>query len=307
MNQNRRQPNERAAGKEPTRRDALRVLSGAALLPVVACTNDAASSVLPDVVATDAGDSGQVADNGADAVRDATMDTATDLPDDATPAPAWATGGTASMRQKETYPDPFLAGLGSCLLVVPMTGGPCTTEAPPVREDVSEGWTGLPMRLVLKVVDQACAPIAGVRLRIWHTNVEGSYSGQTPSNRFCLKDQDYASLNFFRGEGETDPNGVVAFDSCFPGAYPGRAIHIHFQALRGETTYRVSQLFFPEEVTNDVYATQPEYAAYGPPDTNLATDGISSRVSAAELDGLTLRVERMPDGAMLAYKAVAVA
>ena len=92
--------------------------------------------------------------------------------------------------------DPFDAEIGPCLLVASTTQGPCTTETDIVREDISDGWTGLPVRLAIKVVDGACNPLAGATIKIWHTNLEGSYSGQTPSNGMCLKDQSYASANF---------------------------------------------------------------------------------------------------------------
>lgn len=86
-------------------------------------------------------------------------------------AEEWATGGTASMTDKETYPDPFTGAIDACALVAATTQGPCTTEDELLREDVSEGWTGLPVRLALRVVDTACNPVAGVTVKIWHTNI----------------------------------------------------------------------------------------------------------------------------------------
>src|SRR5262249_17260784 len=96
-------------------------------------------------------------------------------------AETWATGGTMPTADKATYPDPFVDPPDSCLLVTTTTQGPCTTEDDLLREDVSEGWTGLPVRLALRVLDESCNPLAGVTVKIWHTNVEGSYSGQTPN------------------------------------------------------------------------------------------------------------------------------
>jgi hypothetical protein len=76
-------------------------------------------------------------------------------------AETWATGGTKSMTDKATYPDPFTDAPDSCLLVAATTEGPCTTTSELLREDVSEGWTGLPVRLALRVVDESCNPLAG--------------------------------------------------------------------------------------------------------------------------------------------------
>ena len=118
--------------------------------------------------------------------------------DAAAAATDWASGGTAAMTAKATYPDPFTDVPELCELVASTTQGPCTTEDDLVREDVSEGWSGLPVRLALRVVDSNCAPVSGATVKIWHTNLEGSYSGQTPNNGMCLQQQSYASADFFR-------------------------------------------------------------------------------------------------------------
>jgi protocatechuate 3,4-dioxygenase beta subunit len=222
------------------------------------------------------------------------------------PTNEWATGGTGSMTDKATYPDPFTDSLTSCLLVASTTEGPCTTATDLVREDVSEGWTGLPVRLALKVVDTSCQPLAGADVKIWHTNIVGSYSGQTPNNGFCLEQSSFATMNFMRGVQTTNSAGVVYFDTCYPGWYPGRAIHIHFQIKMGATSTKVSQLFFPENITKQIFASHPEYAPYGQPDTVFGNDSVLSGVPGAERDRLIATVARMTDGAMLASKVVAV-
>ena len=236
-----------------------------------------------------------------------TVDAAIDgtLPDSST-AGTWATGGTASMTDKATYPDPFTTPAAMCVLVASTTAGPCTTANELAREDVSEGNIGLPLRLALRVVDSACTPIAGATVIIWHTNAEGSYSGQTPNNAFCLMDQAYTAQNFFRGVQTTNSAGIVYFDTCYPGWYPGRAIHIHFQVKNGATSYRVSQLFFPEALSTEIFATHPEYKPFGQPDTTNTTDNIVSAIPAAQRARLICEYARMTDGAMLASKTVTV-
>ena len=159
---------------------------------------------------------------------------------------------------------------------------------------------------LLKVLDGACAPLVGATVKIWHTNLAGSYSGETPNPSMCLADQAYASADFFRGAQPTDANGVVGFDTCFPGWYRGRAVHVHFQVKQGSTSYRVSQLFFPEEVTAAIFSSHAEYASFGQPDTTFTTDNIMAGIAAAARDRHLLTVARMPDGAMLASKVVTV-
>lgn len=218
----------------------------------------------------------------------------------------WASGGTAAMTAKASYPDPFTSAISTCALVATTTEGPCTTATDLAREDVSDGNRGLPVRLALKVVDSSCTPVANATVKIWHTNVEGSYSGQTPNNNMCLKQQAYSAQNFFRGVQTTNAEGVVMFDTCFPGWYRGRAVHIHFQVKNGATSYRVSQLFFPEDVTADIFSNHAEYSSYGQPDTVFSNDNIMAGIPSAQRDRHILTVARMSDGAMLASKVVTV-
>lgn len=275
----------RSRPSDLSRRSLLRRLAvGAAALPFIsACGSDDAAAGPDASTGIDAGASG-----------------------DAPAGNAWASGGTAAMTDQASYPDPFTVAPAACALVATTTLGPCTTATELVRRDVSEGWTGIPVRLALKVVDASCAPLAGVTVRIWHTNIVGSYSGQTPNNSLCLAQASYATMDFFRGAQVTDAAGVVAFDTCFPGWYAGRAIHIHFQILTNGASTRVSQLFFPEDVTTAIFAAHPEYASYGQPDTSLTTDGIVRAIPLASRAPLILEVARMTDGAMLASKVVSV-
>lgn len=162
------------------------------------------------------------------------------------------------------------------------------------------------MRLLLKVVNGACAPLVGATVKIWHTNRAGSYSGEPPNPSMCLANQAYASADFFRGAQTTDASGVVGFDTCFPGWYRGRAVHVHFQIEQGSSSYRVSQLFFPEDGTAAIFASHAAYASYGQPDTTFATDNVIAGIAVAARDRHTLTVARMPDGAMLASRVVTV-
>jgi protocatechuate 3,4-dioxygenase beta subunit len=301
-----------------TRRDVLRLLAGASLLPLVTlvgCEDSGEEDTGGDGGGGEAGGGGTDAGGGSDAGGSADAGSidaggATDAGGsniDASSTGNWASGGTAAMTAKASYPDPFTAALTSCALVAVTTEGPCTTQTDLAREDVSDGLSGLPVRLALKLVDAACNPLSGATVKIWHTNIEGSYSGQTPNNNMCLKQQAYSSQNFFRGVQTTDADGKAFFDTCFPGWYRGRAVHIHFQVKSGTTSYRISQLFFPEDVTQEIFASHSDYSSYGQPDTVFSNDNIMAMIPAAQRDRHVLTVERMTDGAMLASKVVTVA
>ncbi|QRK06425.1 protocatechuate 3,4-dioxygenase [Archangium violaceum] len=215
----------------------------------------------------------------------------------------WATGGTAAMTAASTYPDPFAAGLGTtCALLCEATLGPCYAETLE-RKDISEGHDGLPVRLVFLVVDETCKPIPGASVDIWHAAPEGLYSGEDAST-FCTADDPSAtSARWFRGVQTTDANGRVEFDTCFPGWYSSRTIHIHFTVRLNGEEYVTSQLVFDDALNDDIIGTQPLYKERGPRDTTNATDNVVSAESAPDY---MLQTQRMSDGAMLAWKTLVI-
>lgn len=264
-----------------TRRTVLQgfgtALAAAPLVHLIGCSSDDASG--PD------------AGNGADAGNGTDAGTET----------GWATGGTASMSGD--YPDPFTDDPGPvCVLTCAQTLGPCYV-ATMVRKDISEGEPGLPMRLALRVVDEACKPIEGAEVDIWHTMPDGHYSAED-ADPFCTGDDAHAeSGRFFRGVQVTDANGRVDFDSCFPGWYSGRSIHIHFTIRVGQDEYVTSQLYFDDSLGDEIVGTQPIYKDRGARDTTNTTDGV---ISADAVGDYTLTGEQMPDGALLAWKTLVI-
>lgn len=287
------------------RRQMTRLLAGLCLLPLIGCDDDSDAGADGGMGGM-GGMGGSGGMGGGDPPDGDVADTGPEA-DAAPPADGWATGGTAAMVAKASYPNPFTADPGACVIVAETTDGPCTTATDLIREDISEGWDGLPVRLMLKIVDTGCNPLAGVSVKVWHTNNEGSYSGQTPNNGMCLLDQDYSAEDFHRGVQMTNGEGVVAFDTCYPGWYRGRAVHIHFQVYTEDTTYNISQIYFPEAITAEIFAGEPIYSDYGQPDTVFANDSILEDLTVAERDRLVLSAARMSDGAMLASKVITVA
>lgn len=283
-----------------TRRQVLtRMGFGLAVVPLVAACGGSDSDGSMDDLPTD--------DTPTDdtPTDDGTIDAATE---DAPAGTDWASGGTIAMTDKDTYPDPFAGGPGAmCLLVATTTEGPCNTSKSLVREDISEGLTGLPVRLALKVVDSSCTPIANASVKIWSTRPDGIYTGETPNPSFCSENNQAAiATDAMRGVQVTDADGEVFFDTCYPGWYPGRAIHIHFLVTVGGARTRISQLFFPETVTQGIFASHVDYAEFGQPNTTFANDGVIGSIPQADRARLICDVARMTDGAMLASKVVAV-
>jgi protocatechuate 3,4-dioxygenase beta subunit len=222
-------------------------------------------------------------------------------------AAAWATGGTAAMSGN--YPDPFASGLGTaCDLTCSATIGPCYAVSP-TRQDISEGQDGLPVRLAFLIVDESCNPVPGATIEIWHCSPAGVYSGNESDSAtldvaFCTgNDATAQASRFFRGIQTADANGRVDFDTCFPGWYSSRTIHIHFIVRVNGTEYVTSQFVFDDALDDEIVATQPLYNTRGARDTTNATDNVVSADTAA---AYSFQTQRMADGAMLAWKAIVV-
>lgn len=276
--------------REMTRGLALS-LGGALLL---ACAGKATSGSNDDDDDDDTSDANANSDAGSSSETGSTTTTGS--------AESWATGGTAAMTAKASYPDPFASPAIQCLLLTAATEGPCTEAADQVRQDISEGYGGLPMRLALRVVDTDCNPIANATVKIWHTQLTGSYSGNTPNNGMCLKDQSDTSKHYFRGVQTTNDDGRVDFDSCFPGWYRGRTPHIHYTVTANGKSF-TSQLVFDQDLVAEIFSTHPDYSQFGQPDTTNASDNV---VGNAKLATYVATTERMSDGAMLASKELVV-
>lgn len=211
----------------------------------------------------------------------------------------WASGGTASMCGN--YPDPFTRGLGPvCELTCAATLGPCYANTLE-RKDISEGQPGLPVRLALKIVDTDCNPVADAEVDIWHTSADGYYSGDDASAMCTLGNPAAEAARWMRGVQTTDAEGRVDFDTCFPGWYSGRTIHIHFQIRIGGTEFVTSQLFFDDALSDEIVASEPVYSDRGPRDTTNANDNV---IGGGDIENVVLQTERQSDGAMLAWRTL---
>jgi protocatechuate 3,4-dioxygenase beta subunit len=147
----------------------------------------------------------------------------------------------------------------ACTPTPALTEGPYYLRDVPEREDLREGLPGVPLRLRLGVRDQACRPLVGARVDLWHTDALGRYSGVNAPGTFC------------RGFRRTDAQGAVAFLTLFPGWYPSRTPHLHLRVEAGRVF--ATQLFFPEEVQRQVYANPP-YRERGLPRVGNPQDGL---------------------------------
>jgi protocatechuate 3,4-dioxygenase beta subunit len=270
--------------------------------PSTSGVDDASASAdaSADASASSSGAS-ESSDGGSSGIDPDSSSSTTATTGDCPPVAGWATGGTAAMCG--VYPDPFERGPGNaCELLCSATLGPCYDETFD-RKDISEGANGLPMRMAFLVVDESCTPIEGAEVDVWHTSATGFYSGEEASPGCTLGDPEALAGHWFRGIQTTDANGRVDFDSCFPGWYAGRTIHIHLTVRVGGVEYVTSQLYWDDVLCDEIIASEPIYSDRGPRDRTNATDGIFPQGSGT---AYLFETAHMDDGAMLAWKTLVI-
>jgi protocatechuate 3,4-dioxygenase beta subunit len=166
------------------------------------------------------------------------------------------------------------------------------TESGVVRSDITSSFgdasgvaEGIPVTVKLKVYDlngEDVAALSGAAVYLWHCDRDGNYS---------MYSEAVADEKYLRGVQETDAKGRVEFTTIFPACYAGRWPHMHFevyQSLDDATSYkrklRTSQLALPQDVCNEVYATD----GYDQSVANLA--GVSLDSDGIFSDGYSLQM-----------------
>lgn len=209
-------------------------------------------------------------------------------------------GGGGSSSGSGTINPP---GDGLCTVIPSETNGPYPADgsngpnvlddAGIVRSDIrstlgSAGATadGVPLTLRFLLTGTDCEPLVGYAVYAWHCDRLGRYS---------LYSSGVTGENYLRGVQVTDAEGAVTFTSIFPGCYPGRWPHVHFEvyeslavATSENNVLRTSQLAFPASSCNDVYGTAGyETSAQNISSLSLQTDGIFADSYASQLAAMT--------------------
>lgn len=169
-------------------------------------------------------------------------------------------------------------GEPSCVLTSEQMEGPYRLNSP-LRRDVREDRVGVPLLLELKIVrGEGCAPVERAQVEIWHCDATGVYSGYEPAMARKPFDTVLAVIKaggpnahieavndsrFLRGAQLSDTDGRVIFQTIVPGWYDPRVPHIHVKVRVGDESFLTTQLYFPDEMTQAIYASHPDYKAAG--------------------------------------------
>jgi protocatechuate 3,4-dioxygenase beta subunit len=168
----------------------------------------------------------------------------------------------------------------TCVVRPAMTEGPYFVDEmlnrADIRSDPSDGSVkeGTPLELtflVSQIGGNACTPLEGATVDVWHCDALGMYSDVSDPG---FKTQ---GKKFLRGYQVTDAGGMARFQTIYPGWYQGRTVHIHFKIRSssgsGGAYEFTSQLFFDDALSDKVY-TQAPYASKGERTVRNEGDGI---------------------------------
>ena len=179
------------------------------------------------------------------------------------------------------------AAANTCVLTPELTEGPYFLDGDLIRQDITDGRPGAPLRLKILVNNATtCQPLANAAVDIWHCDAHGYYSGVEGNNPGPDADsalmEEAADLRFLRGIQLTDETGLAEFQTIYPGWYMGRTIHIHMMVSEdgeagktydGGQAVHTGQLFFDDAISDQVFLLEP-YA--GRPDEQRTTNEVDN-------------------------------
>jgi protocatechuate 3,4-dioxygenase beta subunit len=175
----------------------------------------------------------------------------------------------------------MLSSCAVCRLWADQDEGPYHRDAQPPRRDVVEDRDGVALRLGIRLVRDGGTALGDVDVEIWQCDSLGRYSGFPPPDSSVVatapRGEYLADQTFLRGRQTTDAAGMVEFRTIYPGWYPGRTVHIHLMVNTNDAVL-TSQLYFPDEVSDQVLALSP-YAERPGRDTPLMPATRSSRLA----------------------------
>ncbi len=186
-------------------------------------------------------------------------------------SPALATA--SRVHAEDTAAQPALL-TPSCVLTPQAVEGPYYFDAKMRRDDITEGHPGAPLRLRFIVMEAgSCKPLAGARVDVWHARADGFYSGYRGQGDDHAIDT--SGGTFMRGTQFAGPRGEVSFRTVYPGWYEGRTAHIHFKVFTDEKSVLTGQMYFPDALSQYLYANVGAYKRKAARTTFNYNDGLA--------------------------------
>ncbi|KAF8078995.1 dioxygenase [Lyophyllum atratum] len=132
----------------------------------------------------------------------------------------------------------------TCILAPEALQGDYTAN-PLIRQDVTEGQSGIALTLDIGVLDvTTCTPLPNVMVEIWSANAQGNYG-----------------TSFLRGAFPSGSNGIAEFQTIFPGFTSEGANHInlrvHTSSSMSSGVAHVGQIFFTDKWTTIIGMQSP--------------------------------------------------
>ena len=151
--------------------------------------------------------------------------------------------------------------------LTPALGADFFQDVDEQRVDLLDDRPGSLLELNFTVLSaESCLPIGGALLHLWHVDATGLYSGISGQS------EDTTDETFLRTSQVTSGNGGVQFTTIYPGWTPGRSTHLNVRVDIDGVEQISTPLYFPDNITNNIYATDPAYRDRGPKDTSNDED-----------------------------------
>jgi protocatechuate 3,4-dioxygenase beta subunit len=300
------------------RRRMLGLLGGAGLMALFGCSgDDSGDAAAGDASTTTGGATPGSVPGAASTTTSTTTGPAAAPSTGAGTAATNATTATSATPTPSTSPSVAAAATPSSCEPFPVeTGGPfpgdgsngpdALTASGVVRSDIRRSFGG-PSALAegvnisyrLRVLDGAdgCKPLVGAAIYLWQCDAAGRYS---------MYSAGAAEENYLRGVQACDTTGYASFLAVFPGAYPGRWPHAHFEvfpsladAAGASNKLLTSQLALPAAQCEAVHAAGGAYAG-----SAAALGRMSLESDNVFRDGATLQTVAITGSPSAGYTAL---
>ncbi|CAK39293.1 hypothetical protein AAWM_00074 [Aspergillus awamori] len=209
-----------------------------------------------------------------------------------------------------------------CLLGPSAEGetGPYWIPGEHIRGDIRENEPGIPVTVEQQFIDaETCQPLSGIYTEIWGCNATGVYSGLVADGNGNSNDLANYNRTFLRGVQQTDEDGVVTFNTLFPGHYADRTTHYHNivhwgatllpnNTLAGGSIPHIGQIFWDQDMISKVESTYPYNTNSIPITPNAEDRVVTVETENADTDPFLNYVylgDSLEDG-LFAYLTVAV-